>query len=78
MPKKAFLVGFGPLTRIVVDVPEGYNPAEDGDVTDGIIRAAREKMLSDAANYLCGDNCDCLEEDTECPFGTLQEDGEDV
>ena len=74
MPKKAFLVGFAPQTRIVVDVPEGYNPAEDGDVTDRIIREARAKMLSDAANYLCGDNCDRLEEDTECPFGAFEDD----
>lgn len=81
MPKKAYLVGFATLTRIVIDVPEGIDPLEckDGASEDKwreIVRAAREKMAASIGDYLNGDNCDRLEEDTECPFGTLQEDGE--
>lgn len=66
--KKAFIVGFCPLTRVIIDVPEDF----DGDINSPkgaeIIKAAREKIMSDPANYLFGDNCDRLEEDIECPY----------
>lgn len=71
MSKKAFLVGFAPLTRIVIDVPEGFNAADADtfpEVRDSIIAAARERIVSLASEKLDGDNCDRLEEDVECPY----------
>lgn len=71
MPKKAFLVGFAPLTRVVVDVPEDFNPDNadaSPEIRDSIIAAARERIVSLAAEKLDGDNCDRLEEDLECPY----------
>ena len=75
MPKKAYLVSFCPQTRIIVDVPEGFDPnnvnftnPEDRKNFDAIIAAAREKMAANLADYLHGDNIDTLEEDFECPY----------
>lgn len=64
--KKAFLVGFSPMTRIVVDIIEG----EDGEFTrDKIIIAAREQMMENSiADYINGENCDLLEEDLDQPY----------
>lgn len=83
MPKKAFLVEFAPRTRVIVDVPDGFDPdnvnfvrESDRIAYDAIIRAAREKITLDAANYLYGDNLSEIVEDVECPFGTFSEDNE--
>lgn len=81
MPKKAFLVEFAPRTRVIVDVPDGFDPdnvnfvrESDSAAYDAIICAAREKISRDTVNYLCGDNVSELEDDIECPFGTFDED----
>jgi len=72
--KRAFLVSFCPMTRVVVEVPVFYDPgaedmdAEEQDVTDRIIRTAREQILSEAAEYINGDNLDRIEEDDEMPY----------
>lgn len=71
MPKKAFLVGFAPLTRVVVDVPEDFNPDNadaSPEIRNSIIAAARERIVSLAAEKLDGENCNRLEEDLECPY----------
>lgn len=75
MPKKAFLVSFCPMTRVIVDVPEGFDPdnvnfinPEDKKNYDAIIAAARQKIDANLTDYLIGDNIDTLEEDLECPY----------
>lgn len=83
MSKRAFLVEFAPRTRVIVDVPDGFDPnnvnfvrESDKDAFDAIVRAARGKITLDAANYLDGDNLSEIVEDVECPFGTFSEDNE--
>lgn len=69
MQKKAFLVGFAPLTRVIVEVPDDFSEDTLNDYQRAdIVRAAREKMTQDIGDYLCGDNCDILEQDHECPY----------
>lgn len=75
MAKVALLVDFEPRTRVVVDIPKGMSVEkylEDGNNFDNLVKQAREKMVSDISNYLCGDNC-YWQEDSECPFGTFME-----
>lgn len=71
--KTALLVSFRPQTRIVVDIPEGMTAErwlQDGANADTVARLARERMLEDAPNYLYGKNMS-VEEDEECPYGTI-------
>lgn len=65
--KKAFLVDFNVRTRVVVDL-DGKTEEE---VDEAAIAAARQNILSDAENYIIGDNCTEIEPDEECPFGTF-------
>ena len=74
--KKAYLVTFTTTTRVVVDVPEEFNPndcnlilEEDDKAYDSIIREARENILENPENYIYGDNAE-IEEDVECPCET--------
>lgn len=68
MTKKAFLVGFCPMTRVVADVPDDFDGNLDSPEGEKIIEAAREQIMADPSNYLYGENCDRLEEDLECPY----------
>lgn len=68
--KKAFLVNFGFATRVVADASAS---------NDTIARLAVEKiinnMLEDGiGTYVCIDNIGEIEEDTELPFGEMEED----
>lgn len=80
--KKAFLVTFSVRTRVVADVPEGFNP-DDIDFSDtpqavafdALVAEARENVLLYPEGYLCGDNVepgDGIIEDDECPYGTYE------
>jgi hypothetical protein len=78
MMKKAYLVTFTTTTRVVVDIPEGFNPnncnlviKEHEEAYDSIIREARENILENPENYIYGDNAE-IEEDIECPYGTFE------
>ena len=78
MAKKAYLVTFVTTTRVVVDVPEGFDPnnsnfvfKEDKEAFDAIIKEARGNILEDPENYIYGDNAE-IEEDEECTYGTLE------
>ena len=80
MMKKAYLVTFTTTTRVVVNIPEGFNPnncnliiKEHEEAYDSIIREARENILENSDNYLFGDNAE-IEEDIECPYGTFEGD----
>lgn len=61
--KKAFLVDFSVRTRVIVDL-DGKTKEE---IDDAAIAAARQNILSDAGNYIIGDNCTGIEPDEECP-----------
>lgn len=78
MPKKAFLVTFVPQTRVIFDVPEGFNPGGDDDSSDKILvkilDKARAQMDAQLDGYLNADNLESCEEDTECPYGTFEGD----
>lgn len=80
--KTAFLVDFTPRTRVVVDVPEGFKlgehanemSKEDLRAANEIISKAIKQMLTNPEDYISVDNISNIEEDTECPFGTFEED----
>lgn len=76
MSKKAFLVCFNPMTRVVVDVRDDL----EIDILDDpyefakIVRAAREQMCENTiAEYLNGENIDEIKEDTECPYNEIED-----
>lgn len=64
--KKAFLVSFAPMTRVVVDVED--ETLEDLDDFHKVIIAARNHMLENIGDYLTGDTCDNIILDEECPY----------
>lgn len=65
--KKAFLVSFSPMTRVIVDV-------EDEELINEfdwhkVVKAAREQMIENGiSEYLNGENVDTLELDEEMPY----------
>lgn len=72
MAKTAYLFTFTPTTRVVAD-PNDFRCQED--FYEYLAIKAKEQMMADIGNYICGDNGE-YEEDTECPFGTLPSDKE--
>ena len=65
--KKAFLVSFSPMTRIVMDVEDSENLTEDE--AQQICIAAREQMINNGIeDYLSLDNIDEIKEDEELPY----------
>jgi len=71
--KKAILVSFSPMTRVVVDVAEDFLTDEFTEQDDferaKVIRAAREQMIENGIEeYLNGDNIDTIELDEEMPY----------
>lgn len=78
MSKKAFLVSFSPMTRVVVDVEEkeGEDVLDDPYQYAKIIREARAQIVENGIDeYLNGDSLDQIVEDIECPY-TEEEDEE--
>lgn len=75
--KTALLVCFSPMTRVVMDIPDGQTVEEflnnDYNYAD-VCRTAREKMQKDIGDYLCADTCESIVEDAECPAGTYTSD----
>ena len=67
MAKTAYLFTFQPTTRVIAD-PNEFKTEDE--LYEHLSKKAREKMLTEIENYLCGDNGE-YEEDTECPFGTF-------
>ena len=74
MAKKALLVEFLPMTRIIVDIPDGQYVDEWVDKhVDEVVKKARGNMLKAIDEYLIGDNM-AVYEDTEIPDGELSND----
>lgn len=74
MAKKAFLVTYECMTRVIVDVPENANADVDVNsdtfndgLYDEIELKAEEKILPCAQKYICIDNSSIVE-DTENPY----------
>lgn len=77
---RAYLVIFTTVTRVVVDVPEDFDPnncnlaiKEQECAYNTIIDNARENIMEEPTNYLYGENAEIME-DTECPYGTFEGD----
>lgn len=64
--KIAFLVGFSPMTRVVVDVEDPLNLTEDEEQQISV--AAREQMADNLEDYLNLDNVDEIREDEDLPY----------
>ena len=67
--KSAKLVSFYITTRVCVSNSD--NPEE---IEDEAVKKAIFKILENPLDYICCDNADLVEPDTECPFGTLDDD----
>ncbi len=66
MEKKAFLVYFAPIIRVVAS-------ADTDEET--IVEMAINKMFKvGIEQFINTDNCDGVEEDIECPYGTFKND----
>ena len=71
MAKKAFLVSFCPMTRVVIDCDDPDNLTAQEQ--DELVAKAREQILKYADEKLDGDNIDEVRIDDECPYGTFSE-----
>jgi len=63
--KKAVLVSFSIMTRVVVDNPSDVPSSQ---IEDAAIKKALEKIRKDPYSYITGDNCDEVSDDTEDPY----------
>ena len=73
--KQAFLVKASVMTRVVVDVPDGFD--EDNVIPMDIWeKAVKESVprLIDNLNNDCGSLIEEVVPDFECPYGTYNED----
>lgn len=73
--KQAFLVKASVMTRVVVDVPDGFD--EDDVIPMGIwetaVKASIPRLI-DNLNSDCGSLIEEVVPDFECPYGTYNED----
>jgi hypothetical protein len=76
--KKAFLVDVVLRTRVVVDVPDNWD--ENDDVLDNIGQVACDRLtdfVMSGDNPICLDNVGEINEDSEIPYGELDDDSVD-
>lgn len=73
--KQAFLVKASVMTRVVVDVPDGFD--EDDvipmDIWEKAVKASVPRLI-DNLNNDCGSLIEEVVPDFECPYGTYNED----
>ena len=73
--KQAFLVKASVMTRVVVDVPDGFD--EDDvipmDIWEKAVKASIPRLI-DNLNNDCGSLIEEVVPDFECPYGTYNED----
>jgi hypothetical protein len=72
MAKKAFLVAFSPMTRVVIDVDT--DPHECDYTFGQVVRQARDQIRGDIGDYINGDNVEFIQEDEECPYDPKTDD----
>lgn len=75
--KKAYLVTYTVMTRVVADVSEDFDCTDFNLMIDSHNRDYN-KIVSEAFNHIDSDTKGYLtdpeiEEDTECPYGTLED-----
>jgi hypothetical protein len=76
--KVAKLVTFCITTRVIVNESDKRESKWDWEEEDAeAIKKAIPEILSDAANYVIGDNVSEIWDDDECPYGTLKTDNDD-
>ncbi len=73
MAKKAFLVGFSTLTRVIVDV-EDETLENDMDHAKVIYAARTQMMENSIADYINGETCDRIDLDEEMPYNPEDDD----
>lgn len=73
--KQAFLVKASVMTRVVIDVPEGFD--EDDvipmDIWETAVKESIPRLI-DNLNNDCGSLIEEVVPDFECPYGTYNED----
>ena len=70
--KKAYLVEFAPMTRVIVE-----DTGNEEDMENKAVEKAAEWIRLHPGDYIYGDNLMEVREDTECPYGSLKWDKED-
>lgn len=72
--KKAYLVKFDLMTRVIADVPKDFDPndcnlmiPEHKEAFHSIVKEAVDKILDAPYLYLYDENAE-ITEDTECPY----------
>lgn len=74
--KQAFLVKASVMTRVVVDIPDGFDEDVDVipmDVWEKAVKASIPRLI-DNLNNDCGSLIEEVIPDFECPYGTFSED----
>lgn len=74
--KQAFLVKASVMTRVVVDVPDGFDEDYDVismDIWEKAVKASIPRLI-DNLNNDCGSLIEEVVPDFECPYGTYNED----
>ena len=68
--KKAYLVRFEVVTRVVVDIPDNLSRANQEEETaeQGIVKAQENFRKNGIPEYINIDNLVDFEEDTEVPY----------
>lgn len=69
MIKKAYLVTFMIATRVVTEKEE--DPNNNVEAWNDVVSSACENLYMQAPDY--GDCVDTIDEDTECPYGTYED-----
>jgi hypothetical protein len=72
MAKIAKLVCVSLMTRVIVD--EGLS---EDELLEKVMEQARPKLVEKLMNDGLGDHLESLEDDNECPYGTLTDDYEE-
>jgi hypothetical protein len=73
--KQAFLVKASVMTRVVVDVPDGFDEDEviPMDIWEKAVNVSIPRLI-DNLNNDCGSLIEEVVPDFECPYGTYNED----
>lgn len=73
--KQAFLVKASVMTRVVVDVPDGFDEDDviSMDIWEKAVKASIPRLI-DNLNNDCGSLIEEVVPDFECPYGTYNED----
>ena len=80
MKKVAYLVDVSFRTRVVVEVPNNFNPYGEElpqEAYDSLLAQTNEHLIDKINNDEVNDNLEEYYPDDECPYGTLDSDKEE-